>query len=313
MEIDESSSTENIIFENERDKIIDFLTSNNQVIFKLQQIGDNDLNKQQKFEIALEIFEKSKKFSQEDQEIDLIMKQLIMEIRTRNKQVKNRRYEALKQLIKEDEYFSDIEMMKRNPVLYEELVGQYLTPEEKCERDKYKMDGGVTFVKILMEGIERDNAEATRKKLENEEEEQTMETDSDNSERSESPPPCTSRWGEYDDAPKQIHKQKPKAKFITADERKLLKEEFVTHMYQSFLDGNDLDFDYGTVDDNVSYDDMDQIDHDAEDAYFDSEDPETIQVENGKVESSEDELDIYMSALNDHPAVRQLSVEMQKL
>lgn len=172
MEVDEGSAKENIIFENERDKIIDFLTSNNQVIFKLQQIGDNDLNKQQKSEIALKIFEKSKssflikfgrylkenhleyfkEFSQEDQEIDLIMKQLIMEIRTRNKQVKNRRYEALKQLIKEDEYFSDIEMMKRNPVLYEELVGQYLTSEEKCERDKYKMDGGVTFVKILMEG-----------------------------------------------------------------------------------------------------------------------------------------------------------------
>lgn len=58
-------------------------------------------------------------------------------------------------MIKGDQYFSEIEMMKRHPLLYEQLVGQYLTGEEKRERDKYEMKENVTFVKILMEGIER--------------------------------------------------------------------------------------------------------------------------------------------------------------
>lgn len=58
-------------------------------------------------------------------------------------------------MLKEDSYFSEIEMMKRNPLLYEQLVGQYLTEEEKRERDKFEMKDNTTFVKILMEGIER--------------------------------------------------------------------------------------------------------------------------------------------------------------
>lgn len=50
-------------------------------------------------------------------------------------QIKNRRFEALKKLITEGSYFSEEEMRKRNPLLYEQLIGQFLTEEEKHDRE----------------------------------------------------------------------------------------------------------------------------------------------------------------------------------
>ncbi|CAH0561095.1 unnamed protein product [Brassicogethes aeneus] len=334
MEVEFNPAPDEIQFDNEKDKIIDFLSSNNQIVFKQQQIGEADLNKEQKTEIAVEMYEKSKlgfltKFGKylkenhlehfkqfsDDNECNLLLKQLMEEDKFRSKNVKNRRYEALKQLIKDDEYFTDLEMMKRNPLLYEQLVGQYMSSEEIYERDKYKMDEQATFVKILMEGIDRDKAMEVKKEQEYDELKEKMEDwdYSDEEMSSGSPEPSTSaRWGEFDDAKPVIRKAKVKTPMITPEERKLLKEEFITSMYQSFLDGEDEDFDYETIDNNTSYDNLDQIDHDKEDEYFDSEDPETVDIKN-EDQSSEDELDIYMSALNDHPAVNQLTTKIKKL
>lgn len=42
----------------------------------------------------------------------------------------------MNQLIKEGSYFRDTEMKTRNPLLFEHLVGQYLTPEEKEVSDR---------------------------------------------------------------------------------------------------------------------------------------------------------------------------------
>lgn len=50
--------------------------------------------------------------------------------------MKNRRYDALqKMLANGSSYFSEDEMRQRNPALYEHLVGQYLTEEERKERE----------------------------------------------------------------------------------------------------------------------------------------------------------------------------------
>lgn len=42
----------------------------------------------------------------------------------------------MNQLIKEGSYFSESEMKSRNPLLYEHLIGQYLTPEEREDMDR---------------------------------------------------------------------------------------------------------------------------------------------------------------------------------
>ncbi|KAJ8929411.1 hypothetical protein NQ314_017900 [Rhamnusium bicolor] len=125
--------------------------------FKSQQKWEVDLSSEEKAEIALDIFEKSKlnflvrfgKYLKQDQlqyfqqftesyepdnaEIGLVLKELYRNVSesTHQVSVKNRRYAALLQMVEDDTYFSEIEMMKRNPLLYEQLVGQYLTEEEK--------------------------------------------------------------------------------------------------------------------------------------------------------------------------------------
>lgn len=50
--------------------------------------------------------------------------------------IKNRRFDALKKMVTEGTYFSEEEMRKRNPLLYEQLVGQYLSEEEKRMREE---------------------------------------------------------------------------------------------------------------------------------------------------------------------------------
>ncbi|XP_043489866.1 coiled-coil domain-containing protein 97 [Polistes fuscatus] len=241
----------------------------------------------------------------------------------RQRDIKNRRYEALKKLIEEGEYFSESEMMKRNPLLYEHLVGQYLTQKQKETRDNIDMKN-ITFVHLLMESIER-NWVKEREKLQKEEEEEDNvieENDSDDTNESSLPKQSNletepiKSWGEFTDVPvKQEQKTKTKqtdksVQQISNKEKQILKEEFVTHMYQSFLEGKDPDFDYSVVDNNEAYDNVDLRTQDEEEKYFDSESPETIIPENSIAQNeSEDELDAYMRSLKEQTSSNTHSVD----
>lgn len=318
-------------------QIIDYLTNNDSICFKSQQRGEDDLTKQQKTDIALEIYEKSKlnflvrfgKYLQQNQleffqqftenyvesdEITIVLKNVVSLVKKGPQiNVKNRRYEALKEMIQEDSYFSEIEMMKRNPLLYEQLVGQYLTEDEKAERDKINIDEEATLVKVLIEGIERDDAQLKRKKQQ-EFEDEVKEEDEEEDEDSDSPGTSKQtycQWGEFTNEQTVRSMKRVKTKHITPEEQKLLKEEFISSMYLDFLNGKDEDFDYSTVDDNDKYDNTEINDNDEEDKYFDSEEPEIVNC--AGEESSEDEFDIFMSGLNRNSAVNQLSKDIQKL
>lgn len=341
----DQSRDEEMTIDYDLDDIISSLTYNKDICFKNQQKWEADLTCKEKFDIAMELFEKSKvnfllKFGKhlkrdqleyfdkfttnsepEWEEVKLVLDDLYKNcsLTYHSTIIKNRRYQALTQMIKDDTYFSEIEMMKRNPLLYEQLVGQYMSQEEVKERDKYKMDEQCTFVKILMEGIERDDAELYKKQQEEyednqmEEEDTSDEEDKDDDKRPETPQPSTSRWGEFEGSTEKRMKPPHKQNLsITAQERVLLKEEFVTTMYQSFLDGKDEDFDYKKVDNDSSYDNLTELDHDEEDKYFESEEADEDMCGDSQV-SSEDELDIYMNALNQHPTVTQLSKDLKKM
>jgi hypothetical protein len=141
--------------------------------FKHQQRGEPDLNLEEKIEIAQKILDSNKvtflsKFwnhleledleyfmdSKDVYEIDFYMKQVM---KNKNKSfqkniVKNRRYEAMKELISKGEYFSDEEMKFREPYLYEQMVGQYLTQKEiQGQVDKTDL----TFSSILLKHIDQ--------------------------------------------------------------------------------------------------------------------------------------------------------------
>lgn len=64
--------------------------------------------------------------------------------------IKNRRFEALKKMVEEGSYFTETEMRNRNPLLYEELVGKYLTPEERKERLNNIDTSNITYVLLFI-------------------------------------------------------------------------------------------------------------------------------------------------------------------
>lgn len=329
-------------------EIINDLVNDSEICFKNQQRGEADLQNEEKSAIAKEIFEKSKvlfltrfgRFLKPEQlnyfkvfekdsegyEVSIILQDLIRtnSHKKRNVNVKNRRYEALKELIGENSYFSEVEMMKRNPLLYEQMVGQYLTKAEKLERDRINRKD-LTFVKLLMEKIERDESDSKKAIQERYEDDVMEEQDSDSDEEPdpkvdksqhswyEDVAPSTSyRWGEIES--KSGSHNSSNVPPVTPKERNLLRDEFVAIMYESFLDGKDTDFNYKEVDDNEKYDNIDAIDKDEEEKYFDAEDPEEAARQTEGIEVvSEDELDMYMNALQQHPAVTRLSQDMQRL
>ncbi|XP_066599689.1 coiled-coil domain-containing protein 97 [Prorops nasuta] len=235
---------------------------------------------------------------------------------TRQIDIKNKRYAALKLLIEKREYFSETEMRKRNPLLYDHLIGQYLTIEEKQAIENIDISKS-SFLDILMTSIENDEIrkyQEIQKENENnileEEEEEDSNCDSPNNKSMPEPESETFvrhsklLWGEdlgnRDESSNQVIRPHTVRHIISNSEKELLRKEFVTHMYQSFLNGSDIDFDYSTVDDNEAYDNIDLRTQDEEDKYFDSESPETVLLENNVDHNeSEDELDIYMRALEE--------------
>lgn len=125
--------------------------------FKSQQVGEPDLTFTEKREIASNLFVKNlplflerywKFIKIEDvpyfdeyrsnYDVNFYVNEIVMLNNTKTKKVriKNRRYEALQRMVDERSYFSDAEMKKRNPFLYDQMIGRHLTEKERM--DAYK-------------------------------------------------------------------------------------------------------------------------------------------------------------------------------
>ncbi|XP_078050183.1 coiled-coil domain-containing protein 97-like isoform X2 [Augochlora pura] len=307
--------------------------ANSKAIFKSQQKDDPDLNFEEKLTIARNLLKKSyclflckfghymkkehlkyfEKSKDEDYEVAYHINRLqrYFNNSTRHIDVRNRRYQALKSLINQGEYFSESEMMKRNPLLYEHLVGRYMTEKQKKRRDNIDTKN-ITFVNLLMENIERDALKKKQKLQEEEEQNAIEETESDEEEdetpvlkQSSNDELKTLGWGAIPTI--NLIKHQTEAKSLNTNlcnisktEKEILKQEFVSNMYLSFLEGKDSDFDYSAVDENEAYDNIDLRTQDEEEKYFDSESPETVgPTENTNGIESEDELDVYMKSLKE--------------
>lgn len=258
-----------------RNELLDHV-ANSKAIFKSQQKGEPELTFEEKRAIAGKLLEKShclflSKFGHylkvehleyfsksQDYETVYHVNRLRRYFNnfTRHIDVRNRRYEALRMLIEKGDYFSECEMMKRNPLLYEHLVGQYLTEEERKARDSIDTQSA-NYIDILMETVERDKLQNRLKSQQKEEDEVREENDSDDDDDDNSRNSIISKtnfdkvnrqqWGEDLNETKDKDKRLQSSKIshkISNQEIKLLRQEFVTNMYQSFLDGKDRDFDY---------------------------------------------------------------------
>lgn len=344
------------------DDIIDHLAHNNEVTFKSQQIGEADLNIQEKKRIALDLYKKGKslfltkfgsylthnhllyfeKSANEEYEVKIIVSQLQKILHDKDKKVltKNRRFEALNKMLKENAYFSESEMMRRNPLLYEHLVGQYLSEKEKLDRDNIDT-ANITLLNVLLEGMDRRRIKDILDKQLDDEDSSSERKETSSSSDSESSDDQferaqASNWGEFEKKPnvptKRVKPIKKRNKveipvattFISASERALLREEFVQEMYRSFLAGED-EIDYEPIDSNTDLDCLDVRAMDEEEKYFDSETPQESEMPspttsvtnepNGKADEniadSEDELDVYMKHLNNHPTLKNIISDNQ--
>ncbi|XP_019967628.2 coiled-coil domain-containing protein 97 [Paralichthys olivaceus] len=183
---------------------------------------------------------------------------------TNRTRVRNQRYAALRALQKEGQYFSEEQMRIREPLLYEQYIGQYLTDEEVLERSQEAMldgapggpgapAGGAGGLAHLLLNSYQERLIQNRLQEEQEREEGALEEEEEDE--------------EDDDNRVQESEREP-----TAEEKALLREEFISQMHQRFLDGKDKDFNYSEVDENPDYDNLDIVNRDAEEKYFDEDD-----------------------------------------
>ncbi|XP_014908772.1 coiled-coil domain-containing protein 97 [Poecilia latipinna] len=190
---------------------------------------------------------------------------------TNRTRVRNQRYAALRALQKDGEYFSEEQMRMREPLLYEQYIGQFLTDEEVLERSQEAMldgekegqGGGSCGLANLLLNSYQERLIQNRLQEEQDREDGAQEEDEDGDE----------------DGVQQ------KGWEPTAEEKALLREEFISQMHQRFLDGKDKDFNYSEVDDNPDYDNLDIVSRDAEDKYFDEDEEE----EEEEMEKDDDE------------------------
>ncbi|XP_004620829.2 coiled-coil domain-containing protein 97 [Sorex araneus] len=180
--------------------------------------------------------------------------------------LRNRRYAALRELIQGGEYFSDEQMRFRAPLLYEQYIGQYLSPEELSARTPGPArppppgspgSPACPLSDLLLQSFQERELQQ-RLLQQQEEEEACLEEDEeeDSNEEDQAANSDSESW------------------VPDSEERLILREEFTSRMHQRFLDGKDGDFDYSTVDNNPDFDNLDIVARDEEERYFDEEEPE---------------------------------------
>lgn len=193
-----------------------------------------------------------------------LQKTLSQSSKERLKRVRNRRYECLKQLMAKSTYFTEEEMRQRNPLLFEYYIGQFLTEDEKIKPEENPSD--MVLSSMILKNIDIDRRTSLLREQMKSEQCQLEESDSSLSSSEE----------EEEDKEAEL----PLAAMVlssdpdlAAREKSMLRDEFLATMQASFLDGKDKDFDYSKVDFDETYDSLEIRNRDAEDEYFDAEEP----------------------------------------
>lgn len=257
---------------------------NSDAFFRSQQKGESDLTFNEKREIAEEILNRDislflqrfyKFLTLEDTkyfepnrnlyEVSFYIEEVrkLNDFKKNSIVIKNRRYEAMQRLVLSGEYFSDPEMRHRNPYLYDQMIGQYLTDQERETLEE--PPDSATFSCFLMRSIQKGQEERLRKEQEAYEkaigDDDTCEEENEEESELES---------EEDDDYGGICRSRAKKCAISDEEKDILRREFTNIMYESFLSGKD-EYDYRNIDENSEFDNVQQYQTDEEEKYFDDD------------------------------------------
>ncbi|UXI16901.1 Glucosylceramidase [Sarcoptes scabiei] len=260
-------------------EIIAKIAQKTDVFFKHQQRNDPELNLDERKKIVEDLF-RSDRFlflsrygqylsseqlnyhkNHEDEKVKTIAEHILRVKQSSSlskSSIRNRRYQAMKQLLEDGDYFSPVEMQSRNPYLFEEMIGKYLDENERkdLEHSSYsKQYDRISFSSYLMEKNRQSQMKLIRL-IESSKYHSSSESEDDENVNED----------------------------ITKEEKELLKQEFLELMIQNFLNKGDKDFDYSQIDSNDNYDvDCLEFQRDQEDKYFDEEDSTKDDVEEQKV------------------------------
>ncbi|CAI2355263.1 unnamed protein product [Caenorhabditis sp. 36 PRJEB53466] len=222
-----------------------------------------------------------------DKSDDFLVQMIVKQIRGQKevtvKEKRNRRFNAMQQLLKDGVFFSDSKMREREPYLYDAMIGKFLNQEEQMEhlRPTVSRDQAECTWSTLLDRLE-DSAEiAERRNL------QEMEWEGGGGRRDDGGKDHISRFmahvanqtdefvpeeeeeeqqkeKEEDDEIEKMRKEMERLAKIEADQYDeladddtplVLRQEFETFMQQKFLAGKDtLFYDYSLCDLGASTD-----------------------------------------------------------
>ncbi|XP_018011794.1 coiled-coil domain-containing protein 97 [Hyalella azteca] len=269
------------------------------VVLKSQQRGEPELSTEEKIAIALQMMMESPsqflyrfgrhlllehlELFEESAVQDSLVAHYLAETRakldnTKHKTVvRNRRWAAVQRLkdaslsttssssrtnqsnnlteFNHEDYFSESEMKKRNPLLYQQLVGQHLTEDERQAQKQNFDRSDCRFTTIIYDHLDQ----CFEKELQKEQEER----EDDMFEEEE----------ESEEEDEEAMDDDAEATSLHPDHKTLLREEFMSSMYHSFISGKDESFNYKAVDENEDLDLLEVEARDKEEEYFDDEQP----------------------------------------
>lgn len=220
----------------------------------------------------------------QDYEVDFRVREveLLLNRDKNRKKVRNRRFEYLQQEMERGDYFNDREMRRRNPLLYERYIGQYLSDEDRKELN-LEVSSEVGLSAQLMDQLDRLRTAELLARQQDAEEMQEEEEEEDSEDETEDETEVKRPDDDTDcrtDSVRIQHEADATSRTeISTKEKRLLRDEFVSIMHQSFLAGSDKDFNYQQVDTCCEYDPLKIRERDEEEAYFDDEEPETWSTE----------------------------------
>jgi len=204
--------------------------------------------------------------------------------------IHNRRYNYLVHHLRPEGYFSEEDVRLREPVLFEEHIGQFMTPEERAA--PYPDD--MTLMDRIFHGMDRRYVQDQWDREKQRQREQVPEVESEDDDEN------MVDIVQQDVIMKDVQKGSSSKNEVTNDKKDEIEEkkekkdddldeqgqddlsgmdlvqrerwnELTRLLEERWLDGLDIHFDYAQVDDNPEYDDLHQLNQDMQDDYFDTE------------------------------------------
>ncbi|KAI8354204.1 coiled-coil domain-containing protein-domain-containing protein [Blakeslea trispora] len=168
----------------------------------------------------------------------------------------NRRYQFLRQILRHSDYYSDESIRLREPVLYDQYVGQHIPAQEKTK----PFEKDMTLVSRIFSNMDQKYVHDSLDQQRVLDEEQFEEEEDDDESEDEMIASSTPAVNQENDMSLEE----------TIEFREEQRLELIRLLEEKFLAGQD-DFDYDDVDYNEAYDDLYQQEMDIQDKYFDED------------------------------------------